>query len=173
MSLDRSAHLNSNAAVTDGGIRFFKIGIVIIVAANVAGKLGFFFLFEIRANDRVLNEFSRSTVDRVGNVGVELGAAGPIFIEAVTALITEPGPQVVFATTIPATVGELATGHGNEHATGAFDDFQITDNKSIVERNRAEREQTLVVLFAEFDADFRDDHRRTPLRLGTHLGVKG
>src|SRR5262249_26914684 len=51
-------------------------------------------------------------------------------------------------------------GHGYERALGALDNLQVADHEGVVERDRAEGLQplVLVMIFHELDADFGDHH---------------
>src|SRR5262249_45683677 len=102
-------------------------------------------------------------VDRVGDVGVELGAAigvadGAVLVELVTARVAVTGTEVVLAAAGAAAVGELAARHGDEAALGSFDDLPVTHDEGIFGRGCAEGLQPLVVFLDQFDADFGDDH---------------
>src|SRR5204863_4426804 len=117
---------------------------------------------------RTLDHLAAGRVDRVGDVRVQLGPAvgvthRPVLVELVAATVAEPRPQVVLAAALAAPVGQLPARHGHERPLGALDDLQVAHDESIVERDRAEGLQPLVVLLDELDADFGDDHSGSPL----------
>src|SRR5262249_4030926 len=94
-------------------------------------------------------------------------AGGPVLVEFAAALVAVASPQVVLAATLLAAVGQLAGRHGHERALGAFDDLQIAHDEGVVERDRAEGLQALVlaVVFHELNADFGDNHSGSPFFL--------
>ncbi len=119
-----------------------------------------------------LNLLAGRRVDRVRDIGVELGAAvgvahRPVFVELAAARVAEPRPEVVLAPALVAPVGEFPTRHRHEDALRPLDDFQIPDDEGVVEGDRAEREQPLAVHLAQLDANFRDDHRCSPYSAGS------
>src|SRR5262249_21326153 len=114
-----------------------------------------------------LDDLAAGGVDRVGDVGVQLGAAvgvagGPVLVELVPALVTVAGPQVVLAAAAAAAVRQLAAGHGHGRPPGALDDLQVAHDKGVVESDRAEGLEALVVVLHELDPDFGDDHSCSP-----------
>src|SRR5262249_13657748 len=155
--------------LTEAGLVF---AVEVVVRANVAGQLGAFLLFLERLQHGGLDHLAAGGVDRVGDVGVQLGAAvgvarRPVLVELAAALVAEARPEMVLATTLAATVGQFAAGHGHERALGALDDLEITDNEGVVERHRAEGLQALVLvaIFHELDTDFGDNHSCSPFFL--------
>src|SRR5262249_17566888 len=118
-------------------------------------------------DDALLNHFAARAIDRMSDVGIELGAAvfvqrSAIGIETVTTIIAVVRAKMVLCPALWTVGSELAAGHGDERAAGAFDDFQVADDKTIVKRDRAERLQSLAGLFHQFDANFGDFHGRSP-----------
>ena len=89
-------------------------------------------------------------------------ARGAGLVQAAAARIAEAGPQVVLAHAPRAAVRQLPARHGDEDPLRPLDDFQVANDEGVVEGDGAEREQPLVVLLAQLDADFRDDHRGPP-----------
>src|SRR5262249_19526436 len=119
-----------------------------------------------------LDDRAAGGVDRMSDVGVELGpavgvAGGAVLVELAAALVTEAGAQVVLAAAAGAAVGQLAAGHGHERPLGALDDLQVADDEGVVVRARAEGLRPLVVVFHQFDADLGDDHSCSPFFCGT------
>src|SRR6516164_2385893 len=115
---------------------FVIAAVVVVVAADVAGLLGAFAFFLVRPDDRGLDDLAAAGIDRVSDVGVELGpavgaAGGAVLIEAATALIAVAGPQVVLAATAGAAVRQLAAGHGDKRTFRAFDDLEVADDDAI------------------------------------------
>src|SRR5262249_23662517 len=132
-----ATHLADHAAVAG---RLVEVAVVVVVGADVARLLGAFLLFLVSANDGALDHLARGGVDRVGDVGVELGAAigvadGAVLVELVTARVAVTGTEVVLAAAGAAAIGELAARHGDEAALGSFDDLQVTHDQGIVERD--------------------------------------
>src|SRR4051812_42443174 len=71
-------------------------GVVLVIRADVAGLLGALLFFVIGLEDGALDHLAAGRVDRVGDVGVQLGAAvgvadGPVLVELGTALVAVPG----------------------------------------------------------------------------------
>ena len=160
------------AAVAARLDRRLELAVEVVVARDVARELGALELVGVRGEHGALDLLPAHRVDRVGDVGVQLGAAvgvadGAVLVEAAAALVAEPAPQVVLGAAVPAAVGQLPRRHGHEEALGPLDDLQVADDEHVVERDAAERLQPLVaarVVFHELDADFGDLHGRTPLR---------
>ena len=143
------------------------VGVEVVVGADVAGLLGPLALVLVRLDHRRLDHLAAGRVDRVGDVRVQLGPAvgvahRPVLVELVAATVAEPRPQVVLAAALAAPVGQLPARHGHERPLGALDDLQVAHDEGVVERDRAERQEPLVVLLAQLDANFRDLHRWTP-----------
>src|SRR5262249_37414797 len=141
--------------------------VVVVVGADVAGLLGALLLLLEGAQHGRLDDLAAGRVDRVGDVGVQLGPAvgvarGAVLVELVAALVAVAGAQVVLAAALPAAVRQLAAGHGHERPLGALDDLQVTHHEGVVERDRAEGLEALVVVFHELDPDFGDDHSCSP-----------
>jgi hypothetical protein len=118
--------------------RILTVPVQVIVVAHVPGLLGALSFFAIRFQDRALNNFPACGVDRVGNVGMELGAAlgitkGPILVQSLAALVAKAGPQVVFGTALAAAISQLTAGHCNETILGAFDNLEVANDKCIIE----------------------------------------
>ena len=73
---------------------------------------------------------------------------------------------MVLAAALRAMGRQLAAGHGHERAVGAFDDLQVADHEAVVERDRAERLESLARLLHELDANLGDFHGRSPYDAG-------
>ncbi len=168
---DPLAHLGDHRSIAHRHI--VTIEVVLVVGADVARLLGPLPLFHEGLDHGTLNLFACHGVDRVGDVGVQLGPPiviphGAVLIELGAALVAEPRPEVVLAGTFEAAIRELAARHRHENTLGTFDNLQVPDNEGIIEGDRAEREQPLAIRFAQLDADFRDDHRGSP-----SCGIRG
>ncbi len=139
---------------------------MVFVGRHVAGLLGVFQLRMVREDHCLLDQLAESGVDRMGGVGVELGAAigiadGALLVELVSAVVAVAGSQMILAAALGAAVSQLAAGHGDEQSFVAFDDLEVTDDKLVVEGDGAECAQARIavsVLFHELDADFGDLH---------------
>src|SRR6202012_5284022 len=113
--------------------------------------------------------FPACGVDRMGDVGVQLGPAlgaadGAVLVQPVAALIAEAGPQMVLEAAAAA-VGQLSARHRDEGALEAFDDLEIADDEHVVEGDGTKGLEAVSAagLIHELDANFRDVHRWTLL----------
>src|SRR5690606_9313095 len=102
--------------------------------------------------------------------GIELGPTvfifgEAVFVQAAAALIAVGRAEVILAAAAWTVGGELAAGHRDEWPVRAVDDFQIANDKAVVEGDRAECLQALAGLFHELDADLGDFHGRSPYEL--------
>jgi hypothetical protein len=109
----------------------------------------------------------------MGDVGIELRAAvgvlgrSPIFKSRAT-LIAMGRAKMIFHAAFRTMGGELATGHRDERAVAAFDDFQIADDKAIVKGDRTEGLEALARFFHEFDAYLGDLHGCSPCEVANY-----
>jgi hypothetical protein len=154
---------SSMGGLGDGFV--IEIGIKIVVGRAVTGQFRLLDLLVIGVDDGVLDTLATGGVDGVGDVGVELGSAIHIagrsfFIEASATLIAIAGSQMILVATMRTAISQLSTGHGDKEAFGPFNDFEISNDKRVVEGDTAERMEPFVVLFDQFDSDFRDFHCR-------------
>ena len=99
----------------------------------------------------------------MGDVGVELGASvfaacGACFREFHTTLTAMHCAQAVFCGAFGAAIGEFATGHRDEGALGAVDDFQVPNDETPVNRDRTEGPEAFLRVVHQFDADFGNVH---------------
>ena len=111
--------------------------IEVVVSRDVAGKLRPLEFGMEFANHAVLNHLAAARVDRVRDIGIELGPAvlvldGPIFLEPQSALVAKAGLEVVFTAALRAMGGQFAARHGHKRAIRSFDDLQIPNDKAIV-----------------------------------------
>ena len=86
-------------------------------------------------------------------------AAGPVRIEALAAVVAEPGAQVVLLRAGGAVVGDLARRHRQEETIVAVDQLHVADDERVIERERAVSLQTIGFSLAQIDADFRELHK--------------
>src|SRR6516164_9219908 len=132
------AGLAAGHLADDADVAVVEVGIVVVVGADVARHLGFFALVVIGLQHGGLDHFAAGGVDRVSDIGVELGPAvsvadGAVFIKLVSALVAVAGPQVILAATAAAAVGQFAAGHGHKRPLGSLDDFQVANHVGVVE----------------------------------------
>lgn len=86
-------------------------------------------------------------------------ADGPIFFEFATALVAKAGPQMVFSVTLQTAIRQFATRKGHEPTIDSFDNLEVEHNKSIVECDRTEGSQTLMIAAVDqLHANFGDNH---------------
>src|SRR5262249_27146252 len=167
----RSAPKRGFGACGDRSVRGRLVGYVevvfeVIVTGDVARELSAFELVGVGRQDGRLDLFPAHRVDWVRDVGVQLGSAvgiadGAVLIQAATALVAEPAPQVILRSAVVTTIGQLAGGHGDEKALGSFNDLEVADDKHVIEGDATEGLQSLIaarVVFHELDADFSDLH---------------
>src|SRR5688500_4273124 len=120
---------------------------------DVPGLLGLLDLVVERAHHIALDGLTAFGVDGVGNVRVELEAPVaahavaiallvaqvPVFVQLGAAVVAEAGTEVVLVAAAWAVVGKLTRGHRQEEPVVAFDEFDVTDDEGVVERESAER----------------------------------
>lgn len=117
----------------------------------------------VRVADGFLDSLSAFGIDRVCNVRMELHSPvtvlmDPVFLKFCSAVTAEFCPQMVFAAAFTAMVAHFAGGHCNKQTTGSFNDLDVADDEFIVERHRAERLETIILISYKFDPDFADLH---------------
>jgi len=157
-----------------GRPRFLEINIEVVVSRNVARGFGSADFFLELSYYRLLNHFSTARVDRVGNVGIQLGTAlvvggHPIGIERGAALVAMVRTKVVFCAALGAVRSQLATGHRHKRSARALDDFEVSNDKTIVKRDRAKGLEPFSWLFHEFDSHFGDFHNSSPCVVNARL----
>lgn len=123
--------------------------IKIVVSADITRQFGAFQFVGISREDGGLKHFTAGGVNRVSNVGVQLGAAfsiadGASFVESATTLVAESASEMILGATVTTAVRQLPGRHGNKKAFCAFDDFQVADDKHVVEGDRTKRLKTFV-----------------------------
>ncbi len=124
----------------------------------------------VREDHCLLDHLAECGVDRMGDIGVELGPAigvadSAILVELVSALIAVTSSQMVLASALVTAVGQLTAGHGDEQSPVSFDDLEVANDETVVKGNGAECTQALIavsVFFHELDADFGDLHGASP-----------
>ena len=148
------------------------LGLEIVVAGYVARQLRAGLLFLERPDHPLLDHLAAQRVDRMGDVGIEFGAALLVLGRAAlfqppAALVAVARAKMILAAALRTMGGQLAAGHGHERARGAFDDLQIADHKGVVERDRTKRLESLSRLIHELHANLGDFHGCSPCGLGT------
>lgn len=120
----------------------------IVVARYVAGKLRAHQLEPILFDDMLLDHVATGLIDRMRDIGVELigrvviGAA--IVAYARTAVVAIVAADVILISAATAAIGELAARHGYKRTMAAFDNFQVTDHKTVVEGDGTEGSQAIL-----------------------------
>lgn len=123
--------------------RFKLCGIIVaafIIAAHVT-RLHRTELFHIqRLQNHALHVIAATGVDGMGDVRMQLETTDRIaltapLIEAGTALVAVMRPQVILATATRTTVGNLAARHGKKWTIATLNDFQVTNDETIVKRD--------------------------------------
>ena len=64
--------------------------------------------------------------------------------------------NLIFMLAAMAGTGELSARHRDECAATAFNDFQVPDNKAVIDGDRAESPQSVFRFFHQFDANLGD-----------------
>ena len=108
---------------------------VVVVGAAIARFLRAHHFVLVSLEHFPLNQLAAIRVDRMGDIGVELGAPlvvldRPIFVELGAALVAVQGPQMILAMAARTAIGQLAAGHRDERALGPLDNFEITDHEA-------------------------------------------
>jgi hypothetical protein len=89
-----------------------------------------------------LDHLSAPSVYRVRNVGVELCSPSGIMFDVVrfqlaTAMIAEARSKMIFSSTFIAIRCKLPAWHRDERPVITFDDFQVSNDETIVKRDTA------------------------------------
>ena len=101
------------------------------------------------------------------DISIELCSAvlifrSQIFLELQAALIAETRSQVILASAFRAVCRELSAGHCHERSVRTFNNLEVANDKTIIERDGTEALQAIVRIFHQFDAYFRDFHVDSP-----------
>ena len=144
-----------------------RVLVEIVVGWHVAGQFRAGFLLFIGLDHPLLDHLPAVRIDRVGDIGVELGPAFIVLRCLLVplpnaALIAEGGPQMVLAAALRTVGRKLAAGHGHERPRCTFDDLQIANDESVVQRNRTESLQALSRFFHKLHAHLGDFHGAPP-----------
>jgi hypothetical protein len=94
----------------------------------------------------LLDFFSAFTIDGVRHIRIEFLRGRVlcfVLLQFGATVIAIVGSQMVFVTTALAVAAQLTAGHGDERSVCAIDDFQVSDDKGILDRDRAEASQTV------------------------------
>ena len=132
---------------------------VVIVRASVAGFPGEDDFFLEGFQHFSLDHVSAARVNWMRDVGIELRSTGVVFHGSIfeqldSAIVAETGSKLILRAAFRAAIGQLAAGHRHEGTLGPSDDFQIPDDKALVEGDRTKSLQTIVGIVHEFDSDF-------------------
>jgi hypothetical protein len=108
----------------------------------IARQFGAFNLVVKGMNYRILNLPTAVSIDRMCDIGMQFHSPLRIMMNTVfrklgAAITAEFGSQVIFTAAAAAVVAHLAGGHGNKQPSGSFDDFDVPDDKLIIEGHRA------------------------------------
>ncbi len=148
----------------------FGFDVIVVITGYVARLTGAVFFRSELFDDLILDHLPAGRIYGVGDIRVEFGAAflvaqGAVVFEPESALVAVRGPQMVFRAALRAMGGQLAAGHRDKRAVGAVNDFQISDDKAVVEGDRTKALQPVVVVFGEFNPDLSDFHGGIPYTL--------
>ena len=72
------------------------------------------------------------------------------------AVVAVSRANLIFMSAAMAGIGELSARHRDERAATAFNDFQVPDNKAVINGDRAESSQSVFRFFHQFDANLGD-----------------
>jgi len=140
------------------------IEVFFIVARDVAGLLRTFEFQRVLADDRLLDHISAGLIDRVGDVRVEFVRStfdvAKVLRASQTraALIAVMAAKMIFRPAAATTCGHLATGHRHEGTVGPFDDLQIADHETMIERDGTEGPEAIFRFLHELDSNLGDFH---------------
>ena len=128
-------------------------------------------LFRKRRNNPVLDHLPAGGIDRMRDVGIQLGTAivvlgGLLLLQTRATLVAKSGAKMVLAAALRTVSGQLSTWHRHEGPCGALDDLQVAHDERIVERDRAKCLESFSRLVHELDANLGDFHGCSPLRYG-------
>jgi hypothetical protein len=119
------------------------LDILFVIPGEVTGLLGPLKFQMVLFDHRLLNLISASLIDRMSDVCVKLVGCTFYFAQVLSSqprstLVAVVASHVVLATTPAAPGRHLATRHRDERTVRPFDDLQISNNKRLVQCNRAE-----------------------------------
>lgn len=146
----------------DDGLRNVRveIGKVIVVTGTVAGlltsiQLGFKF-----GDDRILDQLTTLAVDRMSNVRVKflrcVIVVAALGVQFRTTLVAVRSSQMILIVASLTVAAEFATGHRHEWTACAVDDFQISDDEGVINRDRTEGSKTILGTFHQLDSNLGD-----------------
>ena len=104
----------------------------------------------------------------MSDIGIQLGPTrrimrdviGPQLASTIVAVI---GSKMILGSTFRAIGCQFPAGHGHEGTIVAFNDFQISYYKIIIERDATESAQSILGAFHKLDSDFSDFQNDPPL----------
>jgi hypothetical protein len=152
---------------------------------DVAGLFGPFDLFVEGFEHLMFDGLAAFGINGVGDVGVEfeavvavvvavLIALETVFIEWGAAIIAEAGAEVIFFAAARAVVRQLSAWHGEEEPVVAVDEFNVTNDESIIEGQGAEGLEAVVLIlrFTELNPDVSQAHSNPVSILRDRLSKK-
>jgi hypothetical protein len=87
------------------------------------------------------------------------------------AIVAKGSSQMVFCATMLAMRCELAAGHRHEGSIRALNDFQVADDETIIERDRAKGLQPFATFLHQLNAYFSDFHGCSPCELRSQCAL--
>ena len=123
----------------------------IVVEADVIGPACQDALLLEGAEDFVLDMLAAVGMDRVGDVGVELGASfvileGAIVAESLPALVAVERAELILSVAFGTAVHQFATRHCDEQAVAALYQLEVANDEAVLERDGTKRQQPVMRL---------------------------
>jgi hypothetical protein len=110
-----------------------------------------------------LDHLPASRIDGVSNIGIQLGSPllisnRSIVLQSQSARVAMGGPQVILAPAAGAMERQFAAWHRHKRSIGTFDNFQISDDETIIKCDGAKCPQSVVRIFHQLNANLGDLH---------------
>lgn len=110
-----------------------------------------------------MDDFTGLNIYRVRYIRVQFRAAAfisecTVMGKASAAFTAEAGADFALSAAFGAMVAQFAAWHCHKHSLSSLNDFQVADDKGIVNRDGAERLQFVPEKISEFDSNFCDFH---------------
>jgi len=143
------------------------LAVFVIVSRNIAGLFGPFQFLVKFLNHATLDSLASLGVNRMSDVGVQLGSALVVEVEFVVAgtfatVVAKAGSQMILGIA-GTTVGcQFPAGHCDEGTRVTFNDLQVAYDEALVKGNAAKRAETVLRVLHQFDSDFRNLHSCNP-----------
>jgi hypothetical protein len=113
-----------------------------------------------------LNKVPASLIDGVSDVCVEFVGVSAFDVAQIlwaakpsAALVAILAAQMILVAAAAASSGHLPARHCNKWTVGSFDDFQITDHETLIDRNRTEGAEPILGILHQLDSNLGDFHR--------------